>query len=128
MNEREYRLKSEKLSLVKDLGGKIIKWSAICFIAWRASLVVEALAGKQTLAEFGVFLLADLKANKVISHAVSVIFGASGIAYGYRSRKLRQKDIQRLGTRVVDLEQKIDPERSSSGLTNKGTNRSEDLT
>lgn len=127
MDELDYRLNSQRLSLIKDLGGRLIKWSAICFIAWRASVALEALAGKRTLAELGLFLLADLKANSAFSHLVSILFGGSGIVYGYRERKLRRRDIRRLGSRVVELEKVIDPGRSSSGLTAEGTNRSEDL-
>jgi hypothetical protein len=95
-------------------------------MVWRLGLAVEALAGKATVADFGVFLIADLKANKVFSHVVMAVFGMSGIGYGLRERGLRRKTVKQSGSRIAGLEKRLDRNRTSSGLTNDGRSRPED--
>ena len=104
----------------------MIKYGAFCVIFWRLGLAIESLAGKATLADFGVFLYADLKANTVFSHLVMGILGLGGAGYGLRERRQKRKEIKRLGNRVVQLEKKLDTNRSSSGLTIDGMSRPED--
>jgi len=87
---------------------------------------MEAFAGKTTLANFGVSLIADLKANTVFSHLVMGVLGLGGAGYGLRERAQKRKEIKRLGNRVVDLEKRLDPNRTSSGLTIDGRSRPED--
>jgi len=87
---------------------------------------MEAFAGKTTLASFGVYLFADLKANTVFSHVVMGILGLGGAGYGLRERSLKRKEIKRLGNRVVEVEKRLDPNRTSSGLTIDGRSRPED--
>jgi len=126
MKELEYKLESQKWDTGLRLGLAVIKWGAACFIAWRLGLAFEALAGKATLASFGISLIADLKANKLFSHIVTGIFGLSGMGYGLRERSIKRREIRRLGNRVVNLEKRLDPNRTSSGLTLDGTSRPED--
>jgi len=126
MKELEYRLESQKWDTGLRLGQSLIKYVAACFIVWQLGLALEALAGKSTLANFGVFLIADLKANKVFSHIIMGIVGVSGVGYGLRERAQKRKQIKRLGNRVVDLEKRLDPNRTSSGLTVDGRSRPED--
>lgn len=87
---------------------------------------MEAFAGKPTLVNFGVSLIADLKANTVFSHLVMGIFGLGGAGYGLRERRQKRNEIKRLGNRVVEVEKQLDRNRSSSGLTIDGRSRPED--
>jgi hypothetical protein len=126
MNEKEFKLLSQKWDAFLRLGQALIKFGTLAFVVWHGRLMLEALAGRQTLAKFGLSLMADLSANTAFSHIVMGIFGASGAGYGIRQRGLRRKDIKRLGNRVVELEKKLDTKRSSSGLTIDGRSRPED--
>lgn len=85
-------------------------------------LSISALSGRQTLASIGFHLIGDLK----ISQALAYLFGAGGITYGYRERKLRRDKTEYLATRNAKLEQKINPSRTSSNLTTRGTTSPED--
>jgi hypothetical protein len=126
MKELEYKLKSQRLDTVLRLGQSLIQYGAGCFIVWRVGLAIESLAGRATMADFGVFLYADLKANTVFSHIVMGVLGLGGASYGLRERAQKRKEIKRLGNRVVDVEKRLDPNRSSSGLTIDGRSRPED--
>lgn len=126
MKELEYKLQSQKWDTGLRLGLALIKYGTVCFCFWRLAPAMEAFAGKTTLANFGVSVLADLKANTVFSHLVTGIFGFGGISYGLRERAQKRKEIKRLGNRVVELEKQRDPNRSSSGLTTDGRSRPED--
>jgi|ERR1035438_2797482 hypothetical protein len=126
MKELEYKLQSQKWDTALRLGQSLIQWGAACVIVWRLGLAIESLAGKATLADFGVSLYADLKANTVFSHIVTGILGLGGAGYGLRERAQKRKEIKRLGNRVVELEKRLDPNRTSSGLTIDGRSRPED--
>jgi hypothetical protein len=126
MNENEYRLRAQKVDAILRIGLAATKWGALCVIVWRLGLAVEVLAGKSTLANFGLFLIGDLKANNVVSHLIMAMFGAGGVTYGLRERSQKRKEVKRLGSRVVDLERRFDPKRSSSGIKADGSSRPED--
>jgi hypothetical protein len=57
MKELEYKLQSQKWDYVFRLGQSLIKCGTVCFICWRLGLAIEALAGRQTLANFGILLI-----------------------------------------------------------------------
>jgi hypothetical protein len=126
MKELEYKLQSRKWDTGLRLGLALIKYGTLCFCVWLLAPVMVAFAGKTTLASFGFSLLADLKANTVFSHLVMGILGLGGAGYGLRERRQKRKEIKRLGNRVVQLEKRLDPNRSSSGLTIDGRSRPED--
>ncbi len=81
-----------------------------------------ALAGRQTLADIGIKVLADITLSK------SICFGAAGcgLAYGIAQDRLRRKTIRKKARRIKVLEEMIDPSRSSSNLMHDGRTRPED--
>lgn len=92
----------------------------IIAVLFRQSVV--SLAGKYTFADIGVKFLGDFTASENVAY----IFGAGGIAYGLRRKKLQESNIQRLGEQIKQYEKELDPQRSSSRLTVKGKTRKED--
>lgn len=86
--------------------------------------IVSILAGKSTLANIGLNLgvLADFKISEVLGGGI----GVGGIVYGLSERTYRKSKVRRMGDRIKLLEEKIDPNRSSSGLTPRGNTRRED--
>jgi len=79
-------------------------------------LCVDSLAGKKTIADIGVNILA----NVTISKALAWIFGIGGIGYGLRQQNLRRNNVKRLQNRIKTLEKSLDSRRTSSGLTETG--------
>jgi hypothetical protein len=126
MKELEYKLQSQKWEAGLRVCLAVIKYGALCFCCWALAPALEAFAGKTTLAHFGIFLIADLKANTVFSHIIMGLVGLGGAGYGLRERAQKRKEIKRLGNRVVEVEKRLDPNRTSSGLTIDGRSRPED--
>jgi hypothetical protein len=126
MNKYDYELKRQRWETVDVVAARLSKWGPICVICYFGYLSIAALAGKATLATFGLWLIADVKINKVFSHAITTAFGVGGITYGYRERKLKRKTIERLSAQVIERERELDPKRSSSRLTTRGATRPED--
>jgi hypothetical protein len=126
MKELEYKLRVYQWDTASRLLQVLFKYATVCFCVWILAPAMVAFAGKTTLANFGISMIADLKANTVFSHVVMGILGLGGAGYGIRERAQKRKEIKRLGNRVVDLEKRLDPNRTSSGLTIDGRSRPED--
>jgi hypothetical protein len=117
-----YTFRFKTLDVLSTSLQAAIKWGALVCIAYLASKSIGILAGKVTLADIGIGFLANVK----LSQGISYIACIGGVAYGLRERKLRRDAIQHLSGRKRDLERMIDHQRSSSGLTPRGTTRPED--
>ncbi len=85
-------------------------------------LSIRAVAGQHTFADIGVRLVGDFK----ISEGISYLFGAGGIGYGLRERRLRRQTTERIAPRLAGHEKTIDRSRTSSHLTARGTTHPED--
>ena len=99
-----------------------IMWLSLLGIAGFFYLTVKSLAGTYTFADIGIKVIGDFK----VSEALSYLFGVGGVGYGLRERKLRRQTTERLTERNVTLEKLIDPTRTSSHLTTRGTTNPED--
>lgn len=88
----------------------------VCLVAvvWLAGNIVGPLAGENTALSLGVSFLGDLKVSLAFTLA------ASAAAWAVVERVLRQRKTQYLQDRVRELEARLDPHRSTSGLTPKG--------
>lgn len=117
---RKFRL-TEGVASVLNRG---ISWVGVVLVARYAYLAIAALAGQQTAAEIGINFLGEVR----VSEALAWLFGAGGVAYGMGQRKVRRDTIERSADRIRSLEQRLDPSRSSSRLTPRGTTRPEDKT
>jgi hypothetical protein len=126
MDKYEFQLKRQKGETLHAAVVRLCKWIPIAFICYFAYLSIAALAGKSTLADFGIYLVTDLKVNKVLSHIAMAAFGIGGTSYGYAQKKLYERNIERMSKVIQGLENKLDPNRSSSRLTTKGLTRPED--
>jgi hypothetical protein len=117
---RQLRSSESFVSVLNNL----IKWAGLFGISFCAYLSIDALAGQTTAADIGIKFLADVK----VSEALAWLLGGSGIAYGWRQRKLRRDTVERIQPRVQQLEKQIDEGRSSSKLTRRGDTPPEDFT
>jgi hypothetical protein len=89
------------------------------YFAFRAC---AALAGEQTSANFVIQVLASVQADRWVAYLVAGV----GATYGIREAQLRRKILRETGVRIQELEQRLDPDRSSSGLTASGQTRMRD--
>ena len=106
-----------------SIANNLIRWGAICFIAYLVFRCIETLAGKTTFADIGIDFLADVK----ISVLLSLCAGAGGVAYGYKQRQLRKSTVELLHKRINELETEVDSSRSSSNLTARGDSNPRDV-
>jgi len=100
----------------------VVPWTAAILIALYFEKSVSSLAGQYTFAKIGVGFLGDFR----ISETFAYIFGAGGVVYGIKRRRLHQDSVERTAQRISDLEKQLDPKRSSSRLTPRGKTRPED--
>jgi hypothetical protein len=99
-----------------------IMWFSLVGISALFYLSTKSLAGQHTFADIGIKIIGDFK----ISEGLSYLFGAGGLGYGIRERKLRRETIERLSKRNGELEKLVDQGRTSSHLTTRGTTNPED--
>lgn len=85
-------------------------------------LSIKSLSGRETLAKFIVDWATDLKLNQWMAWLLS---GGMGIGWA-RERKLRIKHTASLADQKRKLEERIDPERTSSKMPATGRTRAGD--
>jgi hypothetical protein len=117
--ELDYRLSFKRLDTFSGICRDVIKWGVIAYLARCGYLVVAALAGKSTFADIGIQFLANVK----VSDGIIYLLLGGGWAYGLGQRKLRRRHIERVVKSKNELEKLLDPKRTSSNLTEKGTTR-----
>jgi hypothetical protein len=100
----------------------LIKFGSLSFIAYCGYRSIETLAGKTTMANIGINVLGQLRVSETLAWAL----GGGGMTYGVYQRKLRRDAIEHLSKRSHKDERQIDPGRSSSRLTSRGTTPAED--
>lgn len=101
---------------------RLIKYGALVLIARYGFLSIQALAGRQTGASIALQVLANVTFSKGVAWATA----AGGVAYGEAQRRLKKKVIRSRANRIQELEEMIDPQRSSSALMSDGSTRPED--
>jgi hypothetical protein len=109
-------------SLIRRHGNIVVMWSGIGWCAHEVSLGAIAFAGKESIGNFSLSVLANL--DIVWSLSISL----SGISVGlyFKERAKHRETRERLTGRIAELELKIDPARTSSHLTSEGLTRKED--
>ena len=101
----------------------LIRWGAIVFIARYGFLSIQALAGRNTLTDIGINFLGKVE----VAVSIAWISAMLGVMYGLKQRKLRRDTVERLQNGNKQLENKLDPNRTSSKLTSRGASRPEDV-
>ena len=122
--ELRFQFRFKLIDLAASTVALLIPWGSLVVIGYLLSGALNALAGKFTFADIGIRVLSDVR----VSEGLTYLLGGGGIAYGLNERRLRRKAIERLSGRVQELEKRLDPKRTSSKLTRRGTTRPEDRT
>jgi hypothetical protein len=121
--ELDHELRARKTDRYAAVAETAVRGGALVAVFGFIYLTANTLAGKVTLAQIGV----NLFAQATVSETVAWIFGLCGTLYGLRQQKLRRDTIQTQSGRIIELETRHDPERSSSKLSERGTTHAEDL-
>lgn len=123
MNESQrFRLYSRLIGAAVPLIRLIIIGGIVVIAMAYFRDIMVAFAGTKTEASVVIKFLLSMSADRWIAY----IFGGGGIAYGVHQRRLRRRNIKRLTGKKTELERRMDPGRSSSGLTETGKTRPED--
>jgi sensor c-di-GMP phosphodiesterase-like protein len=110
-------------SLIRQFGNTVI-WAAVCMYAiTQIGETLRAFAGKTSAANLLLSIAAHVSLTVGVSVAVSV--GMTGM-YLYEYRRHR-KTRERLTVRITELETRLDPKRSTSGISTQGTTLTGDL-
>jgi hypothetical protein len=91
-----------------------IRTAGVVGAVWFGGQALAPLAGEDTALTLAFSILGDLK------FTASVALTGAACAWAVVERTLRHRKTQYLQDRVIKLEEQLDPNRSSSGLTRKG--------
>lgn len=89
---------------------------AVLMVYFGIFRTAHELAGRTTMAAFGMKLFADAKPDELVSYIAAVV----GWLFGINAQRLRRNTTERLTRRIHELEKHIDPTRTTSGLTERG--------
>lgn len=109
-------------SLLRRHGANIVMWLVLGWTVHEVALVLIAYAGKASVADLTLRILANVS----VVWSLSLTLSGVSVSLYVRERRLHRKTRERLTTRITELELKIDPKRTSSLLTSQGTTRKGD--
>ena len=109
-------------SLLRRHGANVVMWSVLGWTAHEVALVFIAYAGKASVADLTLRILANVS----VVWSLSLTLSGVSVSLYVRERRLHRKTRERLTARITELELKIDPKRTSSLLTSQGTTRKGD--
>jgi hypothetical protein len=123
IEEAKLLLRYKKLDVIAGAVQLLIPWGSAVLIAGFMYLMVSRLSGQTTLAQIGIGFMGDIRLPDALAYA----FGGGGFLYGLKERRLRHKKTETLAQHAAKLEELLDKNRTTSGLTPEGTTRREDI-
>lgn len=111
-----------KISRWFDLAKDVVKYGTWLGLAYFGVQAIGTLAGKDTEA---VFMLSYLTSSES-DYGLPWLVAFAGVVFGYVQRRLRLRKTEYFQGRVRELEMRLDPGRSSSGLLANGETAPED--
>lgn len=134
-NELNIELSREgvkKLTLIASIVKTLVenaKWMVIAICGY---LSIDSLAGKLTQADISIVGLLNTEGAGIPLWiiiglvAIALITGFFGVVYGRYEAKLRKDTVEILTAQIISLQHRLDPGRSSSGLTTRGETHERD--
>lgn len=116
----EYYRIQQRYSALRT-GIKSVAW---VLVAWIGFSALKTFAGQST----SVALSLILNALVELKFVVTVTLACCATAWAVLERRLRLRKVETMQGRITELETKIDPKRSSSGLTKRGQTNPGDRT
>jgi Flp pilus assembly protein protease CpaA len=102
----------------------LIRCTTVIVIFYFGFRALEVLAGQDTKLSVALSLVFTALAD--IKFAAAITLAGGTTAWAVMERSLRLRKVDNMQGRVKELEQMIDPSRSSSGLTTRGTTNPQD--
>ena len=121
---REFR-HAEKQQLIDAISrflNNLVRYGAFVAVAVFVYLSIKELAGKATLANIGIRLFSDIRITEAVAWAVAAFTGGGWFKSWRQVRKSTE-----IADQKARLERKIDPNRTSSDLTQYGGTNPEDV-
>lgn len=116
IGEREFNLKLYKIERYTKLAALSIRGIVFFGLAWCIKEALVAHAGEETLVTY----VANLQFSEVVGEVAKWVTMIVLAMWGYAERKSRKGYIERNQSRVRELEERLDPSRTSSELTPRG--------
>jgi len=120
--ERKYLLQVRIIDLVGTVIMYGIKYGSFLLAIYMITDAAKAFAGKTSVADLALRVLADIKAPQWVAYAL----GLGGVGWGWNERRLRHRTVARMARNKEEAEKRLDPGRTSSNLTAEGKSRPED--
>ena len=118
----DHLIRLRKIEAVDANCRLFIRYGFCALIAFFGYRAINVLSGQYTFADIAVRFVANIKVGAAISYTV----GGGGIVYGFLQKKLRGDAIKKMALHIKELEEILDRNRGSSGLTDRGGTRPED--
>ena len=115
--ELEFQIRARRIDRIADVAGTAIRYGSVVACVASVAWALRSFAGQSTVADVGIKFIGNLS----ISEAMAYALAGGSVLYGVRQQKLKRDTIEKMGKRNQQLESKIDPNRSSSKLTPRGT-------
>lgn len=115
--DHELRKFAKVIDAVTSLVHALFRYSAIILPFYFMYRTAAVLAGKLTSADIALKLLGSLTINQSVAYTL----GVGGILYGLAERGFRRRKTEYFQGRIRELEEQLDPKRTSSRLTTRGT-------
>jgi len=100
--------------------GRTFRWAifagAVVAVAHYFAMIMADFAGKTTTANVVLNMLGSISFSSAISWGGTVV----GVGYGAAQRRLKMKTVRNLHEHIRQLEERLDPDRTSSDLAPTG--------
>lgn len=120
--ELEWAKYYKKWDIIGGIFNGLIRWGGIIICFYFLYLMVDSLAGKTTATDIALKAITDLKFDRVVLY----LLAGGTTVWAIRERKLRKKNTRHIAAYTKELEKHIDPNRTSSNLTETGDTHPED--
>ncbi len=118
----EWAKYEKKWDIIWGIFNRLICWGGIVACFYCLYLIVDSLAGKTTATDIALKAITDLKLDRGVLYLLT---GGTTL-WAIRERKLRKKNTKHRSAHIKELEEHIDPNRTSSNLTATGDTHPED--
>ena len=120
--ELEWAKYAKKWDIIGGICNNLIRWGGVVACCYCSYLMIDALAGKTTATDIVLKAITDLKLDERVLYLLT----GGTTFWAIRERKLRKKTIRHIAAQKKELEEHIDPNRTSSNLTETGDTHPED--
>ena len=120
--ELEWAKYNKRWDIIGGIFNRLIRWGGVIVCLYFLSLMVDSLAGKTTATDIALKAITDLKLDRGILYLLT---GGTTL-WAIRERRLRKGNTKHRAAYTKELEKHIDPNRTSSNLTETGDTHPED--